>query len=334
MGYLDRFKGKPLITNPKNTYNYTKVIKNKTNDVKSDRELVKEKKAELSPEDFTKWYHKHTYQKRKEKVRQQYQAKKTLEEALAIETYHEIFDDEPSIPTYKDLEKEYIEEARKYYTSKANRWVFYWWCSRLVSVKFNSVLLWMNPIRICENLKMNKLFLTELKEQQRIANILKPHLDEICLEEIILRKKQNISSRPNYKAIGRLEEIINENHLPCNFACEIASALIRDRYIDWLPYLWHNNYLLGDFIATGKGQVLLPALDNNLPYLTRETLNDIHNQTIAWLNEEKNKVPLYLMRDLYLVRIPASKFQNENKEDDSNNSYYYYVVPFNWLLNN
>ena len=331
MWYLDRFKGKPLIVNPKNTYSYKKVLEQ--SEEKSDKEIVKEKKEELSPDEFKKWYHKHIYQKRKEKVRQQYQAKKALEENLAIETYHELFDDEPSIPTYKDLEKEYIEKARTYYASKANRWVFYWWCSRLANVKFTEAILWYKPIRICETLRMNKLFGAELKEQQRIASIIRKHLKEICLEEIILRRKQVISSRPNYQAIGRLKEIIEEYSIPLNFACEIASAMLRNKYIDWMPYLWHNNYLLGDMIATGKGQVLLPSLKNNLPYLTYLTLEEVHKETKDWLNWIKNKVPLYLMRDLYLVKVPASKFQNEKWEDDSNNSYYYYVVPFIWLTN-
>jgi hypothetical protein len=81
-------------------------------------------------------------------------------------------------------------------------------------------------------------------------------------------------------------------------------------------------------ICTSKGQLFLPYLDSNVPYLTKDSLEEIHDNTKRWLNGEKVKLPIYIMRDLYLLRIPASKFQNENDEWDSNNTYYYYVVPF------
>ena len=97
MGYLDQFKGQQLITNPESLFNYRKVnkVKNSKDEVVNDRELVKEMKGKLEPDEFKKWYHKHTYQKRKDKVHQQYLDKKALEENLAIESYHELFDDEP-----------------------------------------------------------------------------------------------------------------------------------------------------------------------------------------------------------------------------------------------
>ena len=102
---------------------------------------------------------------------------------------------------------------------------------------FKTTYTWYKPIRICENLAMNRTIQIGLREQHKAYDVLKNHINEISIEEFKMTKKQFVTSRPHYFVTGRLEEIIKENNLISDIACEIASAMLRGVYIDSELYL-------------------------------------------------------------------------------------------------
>lgn len=336
MGYLDNFIWQPLIENPRFLWGYRRIITSerwlkKKSEKEKEKEKNKEMREKLWDEEYIKWRRRQYYEKKKEWRAQQYQEKKALAQKEIMETYHTLYDNVQPLPPYNQKEIDYINSLRKDYTSKAGKWVFFRWASRLCSVKFSTVLPWTEPIRICENIQMNRPLITWLRKQQAVANALRPHLSEFSLDDIVFVKKQTITWHPNYFPKWRLSEVIKENNLPTNVACEIASAMLRWVYIDSLYYLWHHSYLLWDMIGTGNWQRFLPLPNCSLNYLTCDSSDEVHKKTIAWLNREKANPPLYILRDCYLLQLPASKFKNEEWEEDSNKQFYYYIAPFNWL---
>ncbi len=105
-------------------------------------------KAKLSPEEYTKWWQQNYYAKNKEKIARQYKEKRELELNEIMNNYHELYDDEPTIPTPRDLEDKYVEEVTPYYKKKKDRWQFCWRNSRIKSIRFKCYP-YEKPIRLC-----------------------------------------------------------------------------------------------------------------------------------------------------------------------------------------
>ena len=111
-----------MIENPKSTYNYLTILKEKkeTEEEKKKREkqewkqLCEEKKKEMSKEEFSKWRQKEWYQRNKErrieKQLDSYYRNKVEEEALIEEIYESVYKE---LPEPIDYNKFYYDKYDK-----------------------------------------------------------------------------------------------------------------------------------------------------------------------------------------------------------------------------
>ena len=102
MSLFSEFTQGEIIENPKATYSYKKAleIKKETKPVKTWKEIRKEMKEKLSPEEYRIWLYKETYQRKKKDIAKKYQEKKAEEEAYIEEIYKEVYDTIPGPPNY------------------------------------------------------------------------------------------------------------------------------------------------------------------------------------------------------------------------------------------
>jgi hypothetical protein len=99
--------------------------------------------------------------------------------------------------------------------------------------------------------------------------------------------------------------------------------MLRDRYICSEVYMGRVSYLVGDIIITQGWNILRPCLENNLPWLTVDTVEQLHEDRKKWLKKELDEMPVYILWDTYLIKMKPNEWETE-----------YYLVPtsknFSW----
>ncbi len=101
-----------------------------------------------------------------------------------------------------------------------------------------------------------------------------------------------------------------------NQVCSVASAMLRDKYIISEVYLGRVSFLVGDVIISQAGNVLRPCLENNIPWLTKDTVDELHKKRMDWLKKKTDDLKIYILRDTYLV-----KYQLNEREK------MFYIIP-------
>lgn len=331
MGYLDRFKWQPLITNPVGTYSYRKVLKEERN--KSEKELREEMKAKLSPEEYTKWWQQHYYAKNKEKIARQYKERRELELAEIMETYHELYDDEPTIPTPRDLEDKYVEEVAPYYkTIKKDRWQFNWWNSRINKIRFKC-FPYEKPIRLCHTWKLNVSVMSLLNKQNDAYKYLYPFIDKIDLNDINIGQHRYLSWMIRYITRNFANEVIEWWEWMSKVTlCQVATAVKRWVFIRGAAYLWRYSYLVWGMICTEKWHLFIPQLWQ-FSWVNKDNYLDVAKNVKLWLNWKSDICPrTLLLEDCYLIQVDWASIQNKKWDFENNKQYEYYIVPFKSMM--
>ena len=288
---------------------------------------MKEMKLKLSPKEYKSRYDKRHYLKKKDRLAAEYKAKVDEKNEYIEEIYRDVYD---QIDNEQTVDEYYLEKFKQDNVNKAGK---YWYSRRASHLSMLSRRdmkeIWF-PIRIVENYNMNSLFWQQEKSQSLAYQYIKPYINEIDEVEFMIAKKQRVTNRPMRSCIGRMLELVNNTNLPKHQICEIASALKRNVYIASEIYLGRISFLFWDCIVTSMGQMFFPSLENNIGWLTKDTVDEIHDSRVKFhkYSPEWDSVPIAMIFDSYLIRLPAIKIEwRENYWQ-----YNYYVVPY-WRKN-
>ena len=299
-----------IIEKPESTGSYHRVLKAKEKELKTKREIVKEMKEKLTPQEFKKRYRRLYYDKEKEQKK--YQEKKREEDLFVWQLIDEIYADVPDLINRDD-----------YYTKKyrdddtvCNAYNFSWRSSRLMRISRKQTPKWKTPFRISKRHAMitwiNRLFNTQVEAYK----YLKPHIDEIRNCKYALAKKQYIYS-PLYYMDEPMRTIIEQAPVPNHRAIYVADGMIRWKFMVSELYLGRDSFIFWDVLVTQTWNTFRIALENNLPWLTKDTVEEIHSLRMDWRKNKWEKAPpIYIVNDAYLIQIPI----NERE-------ILYYIVP-------
>lgn len=312
-----------IIENPKWTYSYHKILREEKEKTKESdeerkkrrkkewRELADQKKAELSKEEFLKRRQKAWYQWNKEE-RQEFQLEyvarqKAEQEALLDEIFKEVYDPLPEPINY---DKFYTEKFTDDDMNYERRRLFSWRVSRLNWIKPSRQKKYKSPVRIYNPWSLNKMFTSLTNIQDRAYEYMKPHLSEVTIKDFCLNKNQFVTKNPLWSANWRMRELKDATNIPHNQLFNVTSAMLRDKYIASEVYMGRVSFLVGDVIITEAGNVLRPCLENNIPWLTPETVEALHQKRKDWLKCQ-DELDIYILRDTYLVKYKLNEYERE-----------------------
>ena len=98
-------------------------------------------------------------------------------------------------------------------------------------------------------------------------------------------------------------ELCKASNIPTHTLCNIASAMLRDKLIKSMCYLGRVSYLVGDIIISQNGNVFRPSLDGTIPWLTPDTVEELHDKRVDFIRNKKDGVDVYVLRDCYLSKV-------------------------------
>lgn len=304
--------------------------KREKEEYKTEKQIRKEMKEKLSPEDYYRWYHRtyyHKSDKEKTKRRNDNKSRIWFEETkkLLLELYWED-KKEQTIDEYY-IEKYRADDVDSDWRYRQMRWATDIW--RIAWTDY----IWF-PIRIAENINMNKLMPRQLWEQTKAYNHLKwKDLDNVQCWLLINWKNSLRNPRrwgnDNFISLAENEEWISR--------LQIWEMIRRIQAWVFMPevWVWYRCFMVWDIIATSMWHMFKIALENNLDWLTKDTIDSIHEQRkYIWHNCNKRVkwFPIACMDNCYLIKIPADKIVCDDWNIEHHH-YNYYIVPMKWLWN-
>lgn len=316
MSLFSEFSSQSIIENPKQLGQYHKILKKhkEKEEVKTWKEIRNEKKAQLSKEEYRHWLTNQYYPRNKEKVKERYQQNKKEMEAYMEEIYKDVYDQLVFNPDYDKIFKDKFFEDD---TDWEWRYRFSWRASHLALLRFDKIRSIDFPIRIIENYNFDNLIRNQTRIQTQAYEYLKPHINEIDIRDFFMAKKQKMTNRPLRECYWKMLELVMATKIPHNQLCSIASAIIRWRYIASEVYLWRYSFLVWDVIVTTMGQMFRPCLENNLWWLTKDTVDMLHTARLEFMKYTRwINVPIAIIKDAYLIAIKTNERET-----------LYYVVP-------
>ena len=270
-------------------------------------------KATLPPDEYLKRWQKNYYKKKKDEVKKKGKEKRDQEKREAEALFKEVLD-EMEWPV--DLDKFYFEKYKQDDLDSWWRFKYYWWASRLNFEKASALPKYKSAIRIYERKALNRIVSDLWKMQDRAYEYIKPHLNEISLKDFKLSRKQMFTKAPMRVSWWRMRELIEGTDISNNQICTVASALLRDKYIVNELYLWRVSFLIWDVIISQSGNVFRPMLENNIPWLTKDTVEELHKKRFERLNRDINDLSIYALWDAYLIKVHPNERET-----------YFYIVP-------
>ena len=320
MSLFDDFQQGEIIDNPWWLRMYRNKPRKKTDEEKKKerKELSKKMKAELSPEEFNKWRKKEYYQltkdKRIEQQLERYYRKRKEEENMLDEIYRDVYDPLPEPINYDKL---YIEKFKNDDVDSDGKYRFSWRSSKIIFEDWKKIPRYKQPIRIYWRRWINTVINNLLKEEWKAYKLLLPHLSELEWAKFMLKKYQSLTKYPLWNISGKLSKLCIDSDIAPSHICNVLSAIQRGKYIASEAYLWRNSFIMGDVIVTQTGHMFQPCLENNIDWLTPNTIDAIHNTRMKWRKKKwKEKPPIYMLSDAYLIKIPINEREN-----------YYYLIP-------
>lgn len=312
-----------LIEKPRDSYNYRKVLKEtaeeKAKMKKTERKaLCMEMKDKLSEEEFRKWRQKEWYKKNKKKIIDTqlswYYKKKQEEEGVLEEIYEEVYDPLPEPINY---DKYYTAKFRNDDVNSENKYKFCWRSSKLIFENWGRLPKQKTPFRIYWRKWVKEVMNALVKQETRAYQLLLPHLSELEWVRYFIQRHQTLTKYPLWSVYWKLAELIENSDIPPSHICNVLSAIQRDKYIVSEVYLWRTNFIVWDVLVTQTGNMFQICLENNLPWLTPQNVEQIHKTRMKWRKKKwEEKPPIYLVEDAYLV-----KYQLNERETQ------FYIIP-------
>lgn len=276
-------------------------------------------KEKLSKEEFNKWRIKERYQRNKEERSktqlERYYRKKDEEEAALEEIYEEIYDPLPEPINY---DKYYTAKFRDDDVNSESKYKFCWRSSKLASENWKCMRKRRTPFRIYWRKWVKEVMNVLAKQETRAYQLLQPHLDELQDARYFIQKwNQGLTKYPMRKVFWKLAELIKSSDIPPSHICNVLSAIQRGKYIVSEVYLWRTSFIFWDVLVTQTGNMFQLCLENNLPRLTPDNVEEIHDIRMKRRKKKwKEKPPIYMVEDAYLV-----KYQLNERETQ------FYIIP-------
>ena len=308
-----------VIESPKSTYNNIKIRKekkekdNKENEKKKKQEwkkLCEQKKEELWEDEYKKRYWKQRYKDNREyhiqKEINRQREKKKEEDAMIEEIYKNVYD---IIPEPIDIDKFYADKYDKDDRDGNNKYKFYRRCSRIIFMKTCKMKNYTRPIKIYNRWRLNLMFSALWKAQDRAYEYIKPHIEKLNIKDFKIPKEQFFTKSPMRTSSELMQKLISSTDIPNNQIYSVASALLRDKYIQTELYMGRLSFLVGDIIITQNGNILRPILENNIPWLTKDTVEELHQKRIDWLKRKTDDLKVYALWDCYFLKIQPNEWE-------------------------
>ena len=322
MSLFDELQQWEIITNPQKLWSTNRIRKEKAEEKKKKqeeerKELAKKMKEELSPEEYKKWKWKMWYQDNREHhIQKELERQKRIkqeEDALLEEIYKDVYD---PIPEPIDYDKYYTEKFKSDDVVDG-RYHFSRWSSRLKVIRRDKTPKYRRPFRVCDRSWMKRTYEHLADVEYRAYEYMKPHLEETRWCNMLMAKRQQPFKYPVWLTDWKLKELIEESDINHAHICNVTDWMRRDKYIPWMTYLGRNSFIFGDVVVTQTGHTFRISLENNLGWLTPDTVEEIHRLRMERRKKKAKEAPqIYIVNDAYLVRV------NPNERESL-----YFIVP-------
>lgn len=297
-----------IIENPYNLKENKERRKEEKDDAEEWKELCKKKKEELPKEEYVKWRKKEWYKmnksRRLEKQLERYHRNKVEEEILLEDIYKNVYDPLPEPINYNKL---YAEKYDKDDRDGNWKFRFYWWASRLNHMMVSELPKYESAIKVYNRWAINLMLSQLWKMQDGAYEYIKPHIDEFTIKDLKLSRKQFFTKSPMWVTNERMQKLLAATSISNNQICTVASALLRDKYIQTELYMGRVSFLVWDIIITQGGNVFRPILENNIPWLTKDTVEELHQKRLDWLSWKTDDLQVYALWDCYLLKIQLNE---------------------------
>lgn len=307
-----------VIKNPKSTYSALKIRQEQKESEEDEekrlkdewKELCAQKKQELSKEEYNKRRIKEWYNRNKEryakKQLEKYHRDKAEEEEMIEEIYKSVYD---KIPDPINRDKYYTQKYRDDDINYDEKFKFSWRASRLRRVKPSREEKYNSPIKIYNHWALNWMFTTLWNMQDKAYTLVKQYINEISLDNFCLSKKQGLTKNPMRSSSWKIRELVDGSDISKNQIYSVASAMLRDKYIVNELYMGRVSFLVGDVIITQAGNVLRPCLENNIPWITKDTVDELHKKRMDWLKKKTDDLKIYILQDAYLTKYKPNEYE-------------------------
>lgn len=294
-----------LIENPKATATYHKArkIRRENEEKKTEKEIRMEMKEKLSEEEYKKWFNKTTYKKKKADFKRRYKEKKKEKEDEILEILKEVCDelwpgnDTTDWDEYYRLKFQKDDKRRRSYK-------YYWRASKLSYYKFLKFRLYRKPFRVIRRKALDVMMKTTMKTEHIAYQYLKPYIDQIKDCTITFSKRQKAIDYPNYVSSDPLKTIAESWPLNKWWMYLMFEGMKQNKYMPSEVYLGRISFIFGDVVVTQTWHLLRIALHNNLPWLTKGTVEEIHKKRMAWQTYKVDECPpIYILWHAHLTKI-------------------------------
>lgn len=298
---------KDIIENPKATWTYKRIRAEKREKKKTEKELRMEMKEKLSEKEYKKRYMKRDYEKRKATYKKKYKEKQEELRQMLEEICDELWPGND----LTDYDKFYAGKFKL--DDTVNHWEKYrfaWWSSKLARIPWTWLPKQTMPFRVPNRMWMDAIIKRWMEWQHITYQYLKPLMWELWESRARINKKQQPYKHPVFIADEKLKAIAENAPFNKAYVYLMFEALSRDKYILSEMYLGRTSFIFGDVVVTETWNVFRISLDHNLPWLTRETVEDVHKARMDWWKgKTKEWPPIYMLSDAYLVKV-SLKWEN------------------------
>lgn len=303
-----------IIEKPTNTNYYHRILNEQKKEKKTEKQKRKEMREKLWPVEYKKRYDKQRYQKQKAKFKKRYEEHRdAFNEEMLNDIINEIRWD---VPDVVNRDKYYLEKFRDD-DVKSNWYRFSWWSSRLARIKWKDLPKQKTPFRVVKVRWMERGIKDMNDIQSKAYQYLKPYMGKFKDVPLSLQKKQQPYDYPIYVTTNEFRKFVEWGPVNPWHIYLVFDAMRRWKYMVTETYLWRNSFIFGDVLVTQTWKLFRIALENNLPWLTKDTVEDIHSLRMDWRKNKGEKAPpIYIVNDAYLIKIKI------NEREDL-----FYIVP-------
>lgn len=293
-----------IIEKPTNTNYYHRILNEQKEEKKTEKQKRKEMREKLWPVEYKKRYDKQRYKKQRKLFKQRYEEHRdAFNEGMLNEIVDELW---PGNDT-TNRDKYYTEKFRDD-DVKSNWYRFAWRSSRLARIKWRDLPKQKTPFRVVKVRWMERGMRDMNEIQNKAYEYLKPHMEEFYDVPLGFQKKQMPYDYPTYMTTKEFETFAKDGPVNPWHIYIVFDAMRRGKYIISETYLWRNSFIFGDVVVTQTGKLFRIALENNLPWLTKDTVEDIHSLRMEWWKHKwKVAPPIYIVNDAYLIKIKPNE---------------------------
>lgn len=261
-------------------------------------------REKLWPVEYKKRYDKQRYKKQRKLFKQRYEEHRdAFNESMLNEIIDELW---PGNDT-TNRDEYYTEKFRDDDTVKRG-YRFAWRSSKLANLNWKSVPKWKKPFRISNRRSMEYSMRLLHDTQCKVYEYLLPHMDEIKDCKVAIYKKQRPYDFPLWYIEEPLKTLASWLDMNPARVVNVADAMIRGKLMVSELYLWRTSFIFWDVLVTQTGNTYRIALENNLPWLTKDTVEEIHSLRMEWRKHKWEVAPpIYIVNDAYLIKVQPNE---------------------------